>query len=114
MLGYLNRKDKTKHTVTGDGWLMTGDKGIIDSDGFVFLTGRHKEIMKIQGEMIAPVAVEQGILRSCNPPGETVLKQVIVVGDGKYYISVLITLLERVKEDTSGTPRPSGELDGAA
>merc|ERR1711879_868345 len=114
MLGYLNRQDKTDETVTKDGWLMTGDKGTIDSDGFVFLTGRLKEIMKIQGEMIAPVAVEQGILKSCNPPGETVLKQVIVVGDGKYYISVLITLLERVKEDPFGTPRPTGELDGAA
>merc|ERR1712151_1298161 len=114
MLGYLNRQDKTDETVTKDGWLMTGDKGRIDSDGFVFLTGRLKEIMKIQGEMIAPVAVEQGILKSCNPPGETVLKQVVVVGDGKYYISVLITLLEKIREDARGTPRPTGELDAAA
>merc|ERR1712151_1085814 len=114
MLGYLNRPDKTKETVNQDGWLMTGDKGSIDSDGFVYLTGRLKEIMKIQGEMIAPVAVEQGILKSCNPPGETVLKQVIVVGDGKYYISVLITLLEKIREDAQGTPRPTGELDGSA
>merc|ERR1712048_747339 len=43
-----------------------------------------------------------------------ILKQVIVVGDGKYYISVLITLLERAKEDATGTPRPSGDLEGAA
>merc|ERR1711879_1104044 len=114
MLGYLNRHDKTQETITQDGWLMTGDKGTIDNDGFVFLTGRLKEIMKIQGEMIAPVAVEQGILKSCNPPGETVLKQVIVVGDGKYYISVLITLLEKIREDAQGTPRPTGELDAAA
>merc|ERR1712151_396222 len=114
MLGYLNRQDKTDETVTEDGWLMTGDKGSIDSDGFLYLTGRLKEIMKIQGEMIAPVAVEQGILKSCNPPGDTSLKQVIVVGDGMYYISVLITLLEKVKEDENGTPRPTGDLDGAA
>merc|ERR1712048_537277 len=114
MLGYLNRPDKTKETVNQDGWLMTGDKGSIDEDGFVYLTGRLKEIMKIQGEMIAPVAVEQGILKSCNPPGDTILKQVIVVGDGMYYISVLITLLEKVKEDENGTPRPTGDLDGAA
>merc|ERR1711953_533125 len=113
MLGYLNRPDKTGETIK-NGWLMTGDKGSIDEDGFVYLTGRLKEIMKIQGEMIAPVAVEQGILKSCNPPGDTILKQVIVVGDGMYYISVLITLLEKVKEDENGTPRPTGDLDGAA
>merc|ERR1712014_301934 len=97
MLGYLNRPDKTKETVNQDGWLMTGDKGSIDSDGFVYLTGRLK-----------------GIMKSCNPPGDTSLKQVIVVGDGMYYISVLITLLEKVKEDENGTPRPTGDLDGAA
>jgi long-chain-fatty-acid--CoA ligase ACSBG len=113
MLGYLNRPDKTEETIK-DGWLMTGDKGTIDSDGFVFLTGRLKEIMKIQGEMIAPVAVEQGILRSCNPPGKTILKQVIVVGDGKQHISVLITLLEEIKDDKMGIPRPTGQLAGDA
>merc|ERR1712151_211992 len=44
MLGYLNRPDKTEETIK-NGWLMTGDKGEIDSDGFVWLTGRLKEIM---------------------------------------------------------------------
>jgi len=52
MLGYLNEPEKTAEAFK-DGWLMTGDKGRIDSDGFVFLTDRFKEIMKIQGEQVS-------------------------------------------------------------
>merc|ERR1719396_89611 len=99
MLGYLNKEAKTAEAFTPSGWLKTGDRGKIDADGYVFLTGRLKEIFKdIGGEMIAPVAVEQGIKEACNPPGKQILKQVIVVGDGKYYISALVTLVEGLKE----------------
>jgi len=106
MLGYLNKLEKTEDAFTPGGWLKTGDRGRIDGDGFVFLTGRLKEIFKDHGgEMIAPVAVEQGIKEACNPPGKQILKQVIVVGDGKYYISALITLVEGLKEGF-----PTGDL----
>merc|ERR1719210_413692 len=110
MMGYLNRPDKTASTFTDDGWLRTGDMGKKDKDGFVFLTGRLKEIMKdAGGEMIAPIAVEEGIKGACNKPGKTILGQAIVVGDGKYYISVLLTLAEKIEDG-----RPTGLLMGAA
>jgi len=106
MLGYLNSENKTRAAFI-NGWLMTGDKGRIDGDGCVFLTGRLKDIMKIAGEMIAPEAVVQGIMAECNADGKTILKRVIVVGDHKQYISVLINLLQQ--EDLS-----TGKLSGAA
>jgi long-chain-fatty-acid--CoA ligase ACSBG len=110
MLGYLNRMDKTESAVTSDGWLKTGDMGKFDKDLFVFLTGRLKEIMKDKGgEMIAPVSVEEGIRKACNQPGKSILKQAIVVGDGKYYISVLLTLVEGAEDGI-----PTGQLAGAA
>jgi len=110
MLGYLNRADKTESTITSEGWLKTGDMGRFDKDKFVFLTGRLKEIMKDKGgEMIAPVAVEEGIKKACNKPGKSIVKQTVVVGDGKYYISALLTLVESA---TDGIP--TGSLAGAA
>jgi long-chain-fatty-acid--CoA ligase ACSBG len=110
MLGYMNRPDKTADALTEDGWLKTGDLGRQDSDGFVWLTGRLKEIMKDKGgEMIAPVAVEEGIKLACNKPGASIVKQVIVVGDGKYYISALLTLVEAAEEGI-----PTGKLTGSA
>jgi long-chain-fatty-acid--CoA ligase ACSBG len=110
MLGYLNRADKTEEAISPEGWLSTGDLGRIDRDGFVFLTGRLKEIMKDRGgEMIAPVAVEEGIKKACNKPERTILKQAIVVGDGKYYISALLTLVESADDGI-----PTGDLTGAA
>merc|ERR1719401_1252887 len=110
MLGYLNKEEKTAEAFTPNGWLKTGDRGRVDKDGFVFLTGRLKEIFKdAGGEMIAPVAVEQGIKEACNLPGQQILKQVIVAGDGKYYISALVTLVEGLTENI-----PTGTLVGEA
>merc|ERR1719221_940122 len=106
----MNRPDKTSETITPEGWLKTGDMGRIDGDNFVFLTGRLKEIMKDKGgEMIAPVAVEEGIKKACNKPGASILKQAIVVGDGKIYISALLTLVEDAKDGV-----PTGKLAGGA
>jgi len=109
MLGYLNRMDKTESTITKDGWLKTGDKGKVDDDGFVYLVGRLKEIMKsFGGEMIAPVSVEEGIKKACNGDG-LIVKQAVVQGDGYYYLSVVLTLVEDAKDGI-----PNGNLLGAA
>jgi len=109
MMGYMNRMDKTASAITEDGWLRTGDKGRVDEDGFVFLVGRIKEIMKsFGGEMIAPVAVEEGIKKACNADG-LIVKQAIVQGDGYYYLSVFLTVVERAEEGV-----PTGDLTGAA
>ena len=57
-VGYYKDPEKTTETFV-DGWVHTGDKGYIDDDGFVFLTGRVKDYFKtIQGKFVAPTPIE--------------------------------------------------------
>jgi len=62
MQGYLDRPDETAKTITADGWLRTGDLGRMDADGFVFVTGRIKELIIKGGENIAPREVDEALL----------------------------------------------------
>ena len=62
MKGYWN-KDKESSEVLKKGWLYTGDLGYFDKDGYIFLSGRSKDIIKRGGEMIAPGEVEE-VIRS--------------------------------------------------
>jgi acyl-CoA synthetase (AMP-forming)/AMP-acid ligase II len=58
MLGYYGLKDSP---IARDGWLQTGDLGKIDADGYVWITGRTKDIIIRGGENIAPAAVEEAL-----------------------------------------------------
>jgi acyl-CoA synthetase (AMP-forming)/AMP-acid ligase II len=58
MKGYLKAPDKTAEALTPDGWLHTGDLGYMDGDGFVFVTGRIKELIIKGGENIAPREID--------------------------------------------------------
>lgn len=70
-----------------DGWFKTGDIGSFDSEGFLTITGRKKEIIVTAGgKNVAPAALEDPI--RANP----IVGQVVVVGDQKPFISALITL----------------------
>ena len=62
MRGYLDRPEETSKTITADGWLRTGDLGRMDEDGFVFVTGRIKELIIKGGENIAPREVDEALL----------------------------------------------------
>lgn len=62
MQGYLDQPDETAKTITPDGWLRTGDLGRMDEDGFVFVTGRIKELIIKGGENIAPREVDEALL----------------------------------------------------
>ena len=62
MKGYLNQPEETSKTITADGWLRTGDLGHMDEDGFVFVTGRIKELIIKGGENIAPREVDEVLL----------------------------------------------------
>jgi acyl-CoA synthetase (AMP-forming)/AMP-acid ligase II len=57
MAGYLGRTDETESTVV-DGWLHTGDIGYLDEDGYLYLTGRAKDLIIRGGENIAPTEIE--------------------------------------------------------
>lgn len=59
-LGYYGDPEKTQQTLTGDGWLKTGDLGRIDEDGFVYITGRIKNLIILpNGENVSPEEIEE-------------------------------------------------------
>ncbi|SDZ33272.1 AMP-binding protein [Herbiconiux ginsengi] len=57
-LGYLDRPDLTAEVFTPDGWYKTGDLGIVDTDGFLHVTGRVKDVINRGGEKIPVVEIE--------------------------------------------------------
>jgi len=76
MLGYYLEPEKTAETMTDDGYLRTGDKGEIDSEGFVKITGRLKEIFKTsKGKYVVPAPIESMIVENTN------IEQVCVTGE---------------------------------
>jgi long-chain acyl-CoA synthetase len=63
MTGYYKDPDNTKKTLEPDGWMHTGDVGYLDEDGFVFVTGRIKELIIKGGENIAPREIDEALLK---------------------------------------------------
>ncbi|MEM7320846.1 MAG: AMP-dependent synthetase, partial [Pseudomonadota bacterium] len=61
MRGYLKNPEATQSTFTPDSWLRTGDLGHIDDDGYVFVTGRLKELIIKGGENIAPREIDEAL-----------------------------------------------------
>jgi acyl-CoA synthetase (AMP-forming)/AMP-acid ligase II len=66
MKGYLNNPDATASTVTADGWLRTGDIGIVDDDGYLEIVDRLKELIKVKGFQVAPAELEALLLKHPN------------------------------------------------
>ena len=63
MKGYHNKPEETAKTLTLDGWLRTGDMGELTQDGFIRITGRLREMIKVAGEMVFPAEVEHALLQ---------------------------------------------------
>jgi long-chain acyl-CoA synthetase len=77
MVGYYKDPETTKQVFTSDGFLKTGDKGTIDSDGFLTITGRIKDQFKTdKAKFIAPAPIETRLLANKD------IEQVCVVGVG--------------------------------
>ena len=95
MMGYWNNPKATAVTLEG-GWLHTGDVARIDSTGHVYLTGRIKDIIVLaNGEKMPPGDIEAAIL------GDSLFEQVMVIGEGKSYLSALIVLNAAHWEETA-------------
>lgn len=62
MMGYFADEEGTKNAIRNGGWLYTGDLGTIDEDGYIYLTARSKEIIKVRGKRISPKEIEAVIL----------------------------------------------------
>merc|ERR1719446_1333934 len=99
MMGYLACKamgdahmkeidKKTAETIDADGWLHSGDKGMITQNGMVKITGRYKElIIGDGGENIAPVPIEDHVKKTCDG-----IAEVMMIGDKRKYNVALVTL----------------------
>ena len=88
-MGYLNNKEKTKETIDDEGWLHSGDLVKEDEEGWFTVVGRSKEIIiTAGGENIAPTNIEEQIKKELSD----VVSNVMVVGDGKKYLTCLLTL----------------------
>ncbi|WP_051343410.1 AMP-dependent synthetase/ligase [Pseudonocardia spinosispora] len=86
--GYLNRPEATAEAIDADGWLHTGDLGSIDADGYLFITGRKKElIINAAGKNISPANVELAVSSASD-----LLGPVYVYGDNRPYLVALLTL----------------------
>lgn len=88
MDGYHNLPEETAKTLTDDGWLRTGDKGSLDADGFLTITGRIKELFKTSGgKYVAPPAIEAKMKAIC-----PYVSQFMVFGNERNYCIALVTL----------------------
>ncbi|XP_054858667.1 long-chain-fatty-acid--CoA ligase ACSBG1 [Eublepharis macularius] len=96
-MGYLNMEDKTKEAIDEDGWLHSGDLGKLDKDGFLYVTGRIKEILiTAGGENVPPVPIEDAVKKEL-----PLLSNTMLIGDRKKFLSMLLTLKCVVDPDTS-------------
>ena len=85
MKGYYNRQDLTDLVIDKDGWLNTGDIGIMTVDGDIKITGRAKDtIVLLGGENIEPMLIEQALCSS------DYIESAMLVGQDKRYLGALI------------------------
>merc|ERR1719356_1687154 len=118
MMGYMCQPDlgqahvmeinkKTAEAIDNEGWLHSGDKGMITEAGLVKITGRYKELIIGEGgENIAPVPIEDFVKKSCDGVAE-----VMMVGDKRKYNVALVTLKAK---GANGEVPGTDELDAGA
>ena len=85
--GYLNLPQKTAETIDSDGWLHTGDVGVVDADGFYRITDRMKDIIiTAGGKNITPSELENDLKFS------PYITDAVVIGDKRPYLTVIIMI----------------------
>lgn len=87
MRGYYHNPAATSEVIDAEGWFHTGDVGHIDDDGYLFITGRKKELLvTANGKNVAPAPLEDRIR------AHALVSQCMVVGDNRPFVAALITL----------------------
>ena len=86
-MGYLNQPEKTAEALDADGWLHTGDVGVVDSEGFYRITDRMKDIIiTAGGKNITPSELENELKFS------PYITDAVVIGDKRAYLTVIIMI----------------------
>ncbi len=104
MLGYWNNPEATRAIISDDGWLNSGDIASIDEQGRITITGRLKDIIVTStGEKVPPADMEAAILQ--NP----MFEQVMIIGEGRSYLSALVVLSKRGWESVAAQCQVSAD-----
>lgn len=104
--GYWKKPDKTRETMTDDGWLKTGDVGHIDNSGYVNITGRLKDIIiTAGGKNITPAEIENKLKFS------PYVSDAVIIGDKRKFLSCLIMIdQENVEKFAQDRRVPFGDF----
>ena len=122
MMGYLANPDmgeahvkmirgKTDDAIDDDGWLHSGDKGLITTTGMIKITGRYKELLiGAGGENVAPVPIEDAVKEACPE-----ISNIMMFGDRKPFLAALVTLrAEGNPGETPGTDVLACRIPGSS
>ncbi len=92
--GYLHNEEATREVIDGEGWLHTGDVGVVDAEGFLRITGRKKEILITSGgKNLSPEKIENALKMS------PFIKEAVAIGDARNYVAALV----QIEYDTVGS-----------
>jgi long-chain acyl-CoA synthetase len=114
MLGYYKNPEATKEIITDDGWLLTGDLGYQDEKGFIYISGRKKNlIVSSGGKNIYPEEIEQYFSES------RVIGEILVLGKkdktgGEHVFAVAVPKRETLAADYPDTISAEGTLSAEA
>ena len=109
MAGYRNLPDKTKETFTDDGYLMTGDIGEFDEEGYLKIVDRKKElIITAAGKNLSPANIEARLKQV------PLVSQAVAIGDQRKYVSALLTLDPEAAEAWASGHGVEGDLASLA
>jgi long-chain acyl-CoA synthetase len=99
MRGYLGLPDATAEVIDKESFFHTGDIGEIDNDGYLKITDRKKDLIKTSGgKYIAPQAIENALKTMSQ-----IISQVVVIGDKRKYVSVLVTVVDVEAKKIAGS-----------
>ncbi|XP_023572968.1 long-chain-fatty-acid--CoA ligase ACSBG2 [Octodon degus] len=106
-MGYLEEEEATMEVMDEEGWLHTGDLGFVDSQGYLYITGRIKELLiTAGGENVVPFPIESLVKQKI-----PIISNAVLVGDKAIFLSMLLTLK---CETNQRSGEPLDKLSGQA